>query len=202
MKNNNVILLLSGGIDSTTILAMLKEQNKTIHCLSFDYGQTHNVELHFAAENANLYQAFCYKIIHIDPNLFGSKTQLISGNSSNGSTETNIIVPGRNLIFISYAMAYAEVEGINEIFIGCNADDALLFPDCSSPFIQSVNNIMATIPGELKLIAPLINKTKHDIIKLAQKLSVDISKTISCYQPIGNKECGVCFSCIKKRSSQ
>jgi 7-cyano-7-deazaguanine synthase len=208
MKNNKVILLLSGGIDSTTLLALLSHEKKEIHCLSFDYGQKHKIELDFALNNSRKYNAKEHYIISIDNSLFGVSSSLTNeeikvdkysvDNKPTGLT--NAFVPGRNLIFISYAAAYAETIDCNEIYMGCNADDTINFPDCAAVFFTSLNPVLAAQSrnNNLKIITPFIIKSKAEVIALARKLNVDLSHTLSCYEPIGKVECGRCLSCILK----
>jgi len=201
MGNKSAILLLSGGIDSTTLLAQAKQEGYEIQAISFNYNQKHLVELEYAKKNARKYQVAKHKIISLDAGAFLSSALV----NPHKSLETypkhrlpegpvNAYVPFRNLIFLSHALSYAETAGIRKIFIAFNKDDSTNFWDCSSEFLQKLNALTNSSTA-IRIEAPFIKLTKKEVILLAQKLQVDLENTLSCYQPIEAKACGKCLSC-------
>lgn len=194
------VVLLSGGLDSATVLAVAKSAGYDCATLGFDYGQRHKIEQQNAARlSAN------HKIIKID-NVGGSA--LVDNNilvPKNQEIKINHIpvtyVPARNTIFLSYALAYAEVLVADDIFIGVNALDYSGYPDCRPEYIEAFEKLanLATKAGvegnKMKIHTPLIKLSKAEIIKLGASLGVDFSLTISCYDPVGEKSCGACDSC-------
>lgn len=205
------IILLSGGLDSTTILAMAKNDGYDCHALSFNYGQRHGIELEFAQNIAKEYDIKNHHIANIDLRLFGGSalTDEINVPKVNHVDEIKsdipvTYVPARNTIFLSFALAYAEVTGAYDIFIGVNAIDYSGYPDCRPEFIRAyekmanlataytINNV-----GKIKIHTPLINLSKAEIIRLGKNLNVDYSKTISCYDPSPEGiACGKCHACL------
>lgn len=215
------IILLSGGLDSTTILAIAKNLGFETYALSFLYGQRHKTELTFAKKITKKFKVKEHKIAKIDLRIFGNSAltdEIAVPKNSNISKNRNIAdkkipityVPARNTIFLSYALAYAETIGAFDIFIGVNAVDYSGYPDCRIEFINSFEKManLATAAGvsaslcggqHLKIHTPLIKLSKKEIIELGLKLNVDYSKTYSCYDPIIRKgktiSCGKCDSC-------
>ena len=207
MKNEAAILLLSGGIDSTTLLAKLSMEGKRVFAISFDYGQRNLIELQYAKANALKYNVVEHKTITIDNSAFRVKSSLTNHCmpvTKYSPAEEGVIreyVPSRNLIFLSYALSYAETIGCNSLYVGFNKDDSKHFPDCTSAFVEQINlltSLTGTMGGELKVYAPFIYYTKGEIIKMARDLNVEIGDTISCYNPNGASECGKCYSCFAK----
>ncbi len=205
MSNKKSILLLSGGIDSTTLLAKLSKNEFEVVAISFDYGQKHKIELSFAQKNAKKYGIEKHIIINLDKALFQSSALVnqeiaISDNNmpKRQNEDVNSYVPFRNLIFISTALSLAESMSINEIYIAVNADDFNNFWDCRKEFIQLINEI-ASLNTSIQVKTPFINVSKNDVVKLATKLGVNLNDTISCYQPIGEQECGECLSCNSRQ---
>lgn len=204
MEKSKVILLLSGGIDSTTLLAKLKEENKEVLAISFFYDQKHAIELEFAKDNAEKYNVIKHKIIQLDRQLFSSSA-LVNGNKDLSTYEDgekpegqeNAYVPYRNLVFLSMALSLAESYKINNIYVAFNNDDCINFWDCTSAFLTQLNAISEH--SKIEIHAPLVNLTKKEVVQLAKKLDVDLNKTISCYQPTNYMECGVCLSCQVKK---
>ena len=198
MITSEVILLLSGGIDSTTLLAELTAAGNRIHALSFDYGQRHSVELEYAARNASSYEVEAHHILKVDfaPMAEGN---LLTGNITEASrTSANPnYVPGRNLLMLSHAAAYAEAKGISDIYFAANADDGQLFPDCTPGFINCLNRLWQTCPNTagIKLICPFVTMNKVKVIEKSYFLRVDLQQTMSCYKPNGKEACGQCMSC-------
>lgn len=206
-----VVLLLSGGIDSTVVLADLCARAIPVHALSFDYGQRHGVELEFAKRNARKYGVTVHHIIKPDYKTMQKGNLLTdwSQSSANYQNEplpegiTDSYVPGRNLLMLSYAAAYAEAQGLTDIYFAVNADDALRFPDCSAEFINALNAVWQTCPNtrDIHLKTPLLTYTKTQVLQKATVLGVPLDETLSCYTPIAEKECGICLSCTVKQNA-
>lgn len=212
MKKGAVVLT-SGGVDSTTILAIAKSQDFDLYCLSFDYGQRHIFELESAKKVSEFFNVTEHKVIKIDLRTFGGSalTDDISvplhRNAEDMAREIPVTyVPARNTIFLSYALAWAEVLKVHDIFIGVNAIDYSGYPDCRPEFIKAFQQManLATkesVEGKtLTIHAPLIDMTKSAIIKKGVELGVDYSITHSCYNPNeSGLACGECDSCLLRR---
>jgi len=205
------VVLLSGGLDSTTTLAVAKSQGFDVYALSFRYGQRHKVELEAAERNAHYFQVAKHLIIEIDLRLFGDSalTDNIEVPKSRTAEEIDkaipvTYVPARNTIFLSFALAWAEILGSEDIFLGANALDYSGYPDCRPEYIAAFERManLATKAGvegrqKLKIHTPLIQMTKAQIIKKGLELGVDYSLTHSCYDPHETGEaCGQCDSCL------
>ncbi len=204
------VCLLSGGLDSSTCLAVAKRDGYETYALSFDYGQRHAVELEAAARVANAIGVADHRIAYLDLRMFGGSAltsnidvpkQRSPGEMSKGIPVT--YVPARNTIFLSLALAWAEVLQAQDIFIGVNSLDYSGYPDCRPEFLHAFERVAnlatkAGVEGRMKLTihAPLIDKSKADIVRLAHELGLDLSLTHSCYDPdeTGNP-CGECDSC-------
>ena len=204
-ENKKAIVLVSGGLDSTTTLAIAKNQGFDCYALSFDYGQRHIVELVAAKNVAETYNCIDHKTIKLDLRQVGGSA--LTDNSINVPESPSegipvTYVPARNTLFLSYALAWAEVLNANDIFIGVNAVDYSGYPDCRPEYIKAYEQLasLATKAGvegaSFKIHTPLILLSKADIIKQGIELGVDYSITVSCYQA-DNKglACGVCDSC-------
>jgi len=199
------IILLSGGLDSITVLAQAKKDGYQCYALSFDYGQRHNAELNAATKIAKHYQVAEHKIINLGLGAIGGSALTddhieIPCTPQQGIPVT--YVPARNTIFLSFALGWAEVLGLHDIFIGVNAVDYSGYPDCRPEFIDAFQNLanLATKAGvegvEIKIHAPLIKLTKAEIIRKGIVLDVDYKQTVSCYA--ADKQghaCGVCDAC-------
>ncbi len=214
MNNNtplNAVVLLSGGLDSATVLALAKSQGYLCHAISFKYGQRHAVEIDAAQRIANHLKVEKHLIFPLSLDSIGgsaltdSKIEVPATPQSTAHREDVIpitYVPARNLIFLSIALAWAETLDIHTIFIGANAIDYSGYPDCRPDFINSFENIakLATRSGVqqngFRINAPLISMRKSEIIKCGTQLGLDYSLTISCYQANDEgKACGVCDAC-------
>jgi 7-cyano-7-deazaguanine synthase len=202
------VILLSGGLDSATTLALAKSMGYTIYALSFKYGQRHICELESARKVADFFKVEEYKIADIDLRLFGGSalTDNIAVPKDRDLESAGIpitYVPARNTIFLSYALAYAEVIEAFDIFIGANIVDYSGYPDCRPEYLQAFEKMAnlacaATVEGKGKFTihAPLIEMTKAQIIAKGLELGVDYSLTLSCYDPSpAGKPCGNCDSC-------
>jgi 7-cyano-7-deazaguanine synthase len=197
------VVLLSGGLDSATVLAMATNQGFHCHALSVNYGQRHRSEL-VAAENVATSQSAELKTIDLDLRAFGGSalTDDIDVPEEEGEGIPVTYVPARNTIMLSLALAWAEVLGANDIFIGVNAVDYSGYPDCRPEFIDAYEEManLATKAGvvgnRLAIHTPLIDLTKAEIIQEGTALGVDYSMTVSCYQADeAGRACGVCDSC-------
>lgn len=204
MENKRVILLLSGGIDSTTLLAKLSKDNYEIIAISFNYGQKHGIELNYAKNNAQKYGVIKHYIIELDKTLFESSALInheiditTYENKKIPDGQVNAYVPFRNLLFISNALSLAETMQIKEIYLAFNNDDNSNYWDCRTEFVKKINAI-ATSNTSIQIKTPFINLSKAKVVKLAQQLNVDLKDTITCYQPNEETECGLCLSCITK----
>ncbi|QHI69911.1 7-cyano-7-deazaguanine synthase QueC [Tichowtungia aerotolerans] len=209
MKNRKkAVVLLSGGLDSATALAMAKAEGFDCYALSFRYGQRHMVELECASQVAKMLKTVEHRTVEIDLGAFGGSaltdTNIDVPHEAGDEDEIPITyVPARNTIFLSYALAWAEVLGCTDIFIGVNALDYSGYPDCRPEFITAYEKMAnlatrAGVTGEEKLTihAPLIDLTKAQIITTGLELGVDYGQTTSCYDPAPDgKACGTCDSC-------
>ncbi len=211
MTAGRAICLLSGGLDSTTCLAIAKGRGFECYCLSFDYGQRHAVELQAARRIAQNLGAREHRVATIDLRLFGGSALTaeidVPKGRSEGAMSSGIpvtYVPARNTIFLAFALAYAEVSSASHIFIGVNAIDYSGYPDCRPEFIRAFEKManLATrtgVEGASKVVieTPLIEMSKAEIIRTAVRLGVDLSLTHSCYDPDEEgRPCGLCDSCI------
>lgn len=211
MSEQQAVVLLSGGLDSATTLAIAVSQGYRCHCLSFDYGQRHLTEVKFAAQVANALGAVEHRTVHIDIGSFGGSALTDAAIDVPVSGETNDIpvtyVPARNTVFLAYALGFAEVLSAQDIFIGVNAVDYSGYPDCRPEFIAAFETManLATRAGvsgeQMHIRAPLIDLTKAEIIARGTALGVDYSQTVSCYQlDEAGRACGVCDSCRIRRA--
>jgi 7-cyano-7-deazaguanine synthase len=204
------VCLLSGGLDSATCLAWAKQEGFVCHALSFDYGQRHRIELAAAARVAEAMGAEQHRVAVIDLRMFGGSALTADidvpkvGQPSAGQIIPITYVPARNTIFLSFALAWAEVLEASDIVIGVNAVDYSGYPDCRPEFIEAFERManLATKTGvegrtHIKIHTPLIRLSKADIVRMAISLDVDLSLTHSCYDPdSAGRPCGACDSCI------
>ena len=204
------VILLSGGLDSSTVLAIAKSQGYDCYCLSLDYHQRHNVELLAAQRVATALGATEHKTVQLDLSLFGGSA-LTDSNIAVPEHETAGIpvtyVPARNTIMLSLALAWAEVLQSRDIFIGVNALDYSGYPDCRGEYVKAFQQMAnlatkAAVEGQtITVHAPLIDMTKADIIRSGHALGLDYGLTVSCYQ--ANQQgaaCGVCDSCLFRKA--
>ena len=208
---DKAVVLLSGGLDSATVLAMAASQGHDCYCLSVDYGQRHVAELKAAARVAAALGAAEHRVVHLDVGQFGGSALTDTGIAvpiagiQPGIPVT--YVPARNTIMLSLALAWAEVLGSGDIFVGVNAVDYSGYPDCRPEFVAAFETLanLATksaVEGRpLRVHAPLITLSKSEIIAAGTKLGVDYSTTVSCYQAdeLG-RACGACDSCRLRRA--
>jgi 7-cyano-7-deazaguanine synthase len=204
------VILLSGGLDSATTLAVARRDGYACHCLSVDYGQRHRTELAAAARVATALGAIAHRTIHLDMAQFGGSAltddtiAVPTGGVQPGIPVT--YVPARNTVMLSLALAWAEVLGAQDIFVGVNAVDYSGYPDCRPEYIAAFERManLATKAGVegrvLHVHAPLIDLSKADIIRRGVALGVDYGLTVSCYQADATGQaCGSCDSCRLRR---
>lgn len=205
------IVLLSGGLDSTTCLAVAKSHGYECYTMAIDYGQRHRSELMAAQRVSTHFDAKAHKVIKIDLRSIGGSALTDDIDVPDHSdVETNTVpityVPARNTIFLSIALGYAETIGANDMFIGVNAVDYSGYPDCRNEFIQAYENMAnlatkAQVDGQKFTIhTPLLDLTKAEIIQLGKRLNVDYGITVSCYNADhSGKACGECDSCYYRK---
>ena len=207
--SKRAVILVSGGLDSTTVLAMAKRQGYECYTLTFDYGQRHRAELLAAERVSDTLGDVEHKLVHLNLDSIGGSA-LTDTSIDVPEEETEGIpityVPARNTVFLSIALGWAEVLGAHDIFIGVNAVDYSGYPDCRPEFIASFEAManLATrvgVEGEaIRINTPLMELTKGDIIKAGVALGVDYALTVSCYQATDDGlACGLCDSCRLRR---
>lgn len=211
MTKKKAVILLSGGLDSVTCLAIARDMGFECYALSFSYGQRHTVELDRAADIAKKYNAAAHSIIDINLALWGGSAltdkNLDVPDAENSEGIPITYVPARNMIFLSFAAAYAEAIGSCDIFIGVNSIDYSGYPDCRKEFIDSFTataNLATRAADEdwkFKIHAPLQFLSKKEIILKGISLGVDYSLTTSCYNPDNEgRSCGKCASCALRHA--
>ena len=208
------IILSSGGIDSTTAMAVAKSEGNEIYSLSFFYGQRHSLELEAARKVAGSLGAKKHLVFNIDLRIFGGSALTDDIEVPKGRDEMDMqrsipvtYVPARNTIFLSYALAWAEILGVSDIFIGVTAVDYSGYPDCRPEYIDAFENMAnlatkAAVEGNtrIRIRTPLIAMSKADIIRRGSELGVDYGITHSCYDPTQDgKACGQCDSCLLRK---
>ena len=206
-RRMRAVILLSGGLDSATVLAMAQSEGRECHALSVVYGQRHAVELE-AAQRVAAARGVAEHVVHpLDLRVFGASaltSDLAVPKDAVGTPGIPITyVPARNTIFLALALGYAEAREAEEIWIGVNAVDSSGYPDCTKPFISAFQQVIwngtrsGVERGLPRLVAPLIDMTKADIIRSGVALGVDYALTHSCYDPTRDgKACGHCDSCL------
>lgn len=211
MGKSRAVVLASGGLDSTTVLAIARAEGYECYTMSFDYGQRHRAELYAAQRCATAGGAVEHKVVRLDLGAIGGSALTDSSIAvpESGTAAAGIpvtYVPARNTIFLSIALGWAEVVGAQAIYIGVNAVDYSGYPDCRPEYIrafQAMANLATRVGvegGSLEIKAPLINLSKSEIIKQGLKLKVDYAQTVSCYQATEEgRACGRCDSCRLRR---
>lgn len=204
------VVLLSGGMDSATVLAIARAEGHECHCLTVDYGQRHQAELAAAARVASTLGAANHRIIELDLASFGGsaltdRSIAVPEAPSGGIPVT--YVPARNTIFLALALAWAEVLAARDIWFGANAVDYSGYPDCRPDYMRAFENLAnlatkAAVEGaRLELHTPIISLSKADIIRRGTALGVDYAQTVSCYQATGDGlACGRCDACRLRRA--
>lgn len=214
-RNQNLppaVVLVSGGLDSTTVLAYAIKRGYACHALTFDYGQRHRVELGAARRVCRLLGAASQRVVKVDLRAIGGSALTAEIDVPKGRSAKRMAreipvtyVPARNTIFLSYALALAEVLDARDIFIGVNAVDYSGYPDCRPEFIAAFERVakLGTKAGaggkRFKIHTPLIKLSKAEIVRLGVKLGVAFSVTHSCYDPVRALACGRCDSCLLRK---
>jgi 7-cyano-7-deazaguanine synthase len=207
------IVLLSGGLDSTTVLAMSRAEGKRCHALSFRYGQRHDVELQAAARVAAALGAASHRVLTIDVAALRGSSLTGHGEVPKGRGDEEMArgipstyVPARNTLFVAHALALAEAEGADEVVLGINALDYSGYPDCRPEWLAAMQEVArlgtkAGVEGRpIRLVAPLVHLNKADIVRVGLRLGIDFSLTHSCYDPTPDgRACGSCDSCLLRK---
>ncbi len=200
----NAVVLVSGGMDSAVTLAIARERGFACYALSVDYGQRHHSELEAAQRVATALGALAHKTVHVDLRSIGGSalTADIDVPDDGGSGIPVTYVPARNTIMLSIALGWAEVLGAQDIYCGVNAVDYSGYPDCRPPFIEAFEKLAnlatkAAVEGAaLRVHAPLMDMSKADIVREGERLGVDFTATVSCYQADAEgRACGHCDAC-------
>ncbi|MBV5317194.1 MAG: 7-cyano-7-deazaguanine synthase QueC [Desulfobulbaceae bacterium] len=208
MNEQQAVVLLSGGLDSTTVLAIAQSQGFTCHCLSFQYGQRQVVELERARRICGHYGVQRHLILRVDLGAIGGSAltteQEVPKDRPFDAMDQEIpvtYVPGRNILFLAHALSWAEVMGASDIFLGINAVDYSGYPDCRPEFLAAFAQMAnlgtkAGVTGRpFHFHAPLLRLSKKEIILRGKALGVDYGLTHSCYDPVGDLACGRCDAC-------
>ncbi|MCX7727092.1 MAG: 7-cyano-7-deazaguanine synthase QueC [Chitinispirillaceae bacterium] len=212
-NSKKAIVLLSGGIDSTTCCGIAKVNGYEIYAMSFLYGQRHNIEIEAAKKVAKFFDVKEHSIVNIDLRVFGGSALTSENIEVPKNRDIKVkdeipvtYVPARNIIFLSFAVGWAEIIDCRDIFIGVNSVDYSGYPDCRPAFIEAFERMVnvgtkAGVEGrKIKIHTPLINYSKAQIIAIGIKYGVDYSITHSCYDPSpGGKACGICDSCLLRK---
>ena len=207
------VVLLSGGLDSTTCLAVARRDGFEVHCLSVDYGQRHKDELARARRVARALGAADHRIVKVDLRAFGGSAltdralAVPKGRSARKmAAEIPVTyVPARNTVLLALALAHAETIGAEEVYVGVNAIDYSGYPDCRPAFLRAFERLakVATKAGvegrPLRIHAPLLRLSKAGIVKLGTSLDVPYRMTLSCYDPVRGRACGACDACQLRR---
>ena len=206
-ERRRAVVLLSGGVDSATVLALALRDGFEVHAISFHYGQRHVVELDAARRLVEHYEVTQHIVVAIDPTVFGGAV-LTGGDQHYGpDTAPATYVPARNTLFLSYAVAWAETLGAGEVFVGPNADDAAGYPDCREPYLRAFERVAAigTQVGAtrgLTIHAPLVYLSKREVVDLARSVEVPLELTWSCYFPTASGQpCRQCDACQQRESA-
>ena len=208
-ETNKAVVLLSGGLDSATVLAIAREQGFALHALSVAYGQRHEAELDAARRIAAAAQVVEHRLIRVNLDAFGGsaltdRSIAVPESPSSGSGEGIPVtyVPARNTLFLALALGWAEVLDARDIFVGVNAVDYSGYPDCRPAFIDAFEQLARVATkagvegGRFTVHAPLIRMSKAEIIRTGMRLGVDYAQTVSCYQADDDgRACGRCDAC-------
>jgi 7-cyano-7-deazaguanine synthase len=208
MNKQQAVVLLSGGLDSTTVLAIAQSQGFICHCLSFQYGQRQAVELERARRICAHYGVGQHLVLRVDLGAIGGSALTselaVPKDRPTSAMDQDIpvtYVPGRNILFLAHALSWAEVLGASDIFLGINAVDYSGYPDCRPEFLAAFAQMAnlgtkAGVTGHpFRFHAPLLQLSKKEIILRGKELGVDYGLTHSCYDPVGDLACGRCDSC-------
>ncbi len=214
MAKRRAVVLLSGGLDSATCLAVARRDGFETHCLSMDYGQRHRHELAAARRVARALGAARHRVVKVDLSAFGgsaltdARIAVPKGRSAARMARDIPVtyVPARNTVLLALALAHAETLGAGDVWIGVNAIDYSGYPDCRPAFLRAFERLarVATKAGvsgrALRIRAPLLRLSKARIIKLGTSLGVPYGMTLSCYDPVRGRACGRCDACVLRRN--
>jgi len=212
-RPRRAVVLLSGGLDSSTVLALARQRGFEPHCLSVDYGQRHRGELLAARRVARALGAASHRVARVNLSLFGGSALTdgaiaVPKDRAEADMAAGIpvtYVPARNTVMLSLALAWAEVLGASDIFLGVNAVDYSGYPDCRPPFLRAFEKLARVATragvegGRLRIHAPLLRLSKKGIVRLGTRLGVPFGITRSCYDPIRGRACGRCDACRLRR---
>src|SRR5512133_2205383 len=212
-RRRRAVVLLSGGLDSATCLAVARRDGLEAHCLSVDYGQRHRHELARARRVARALGAAEHRVVKVDLSAFGGSALTDPGiavpkgrSLARMSREIPVTyVPARNTVLLALALAYAETLGAEDVYVGVNAIDYSGYPDCRPEFLRAFERLAAVatkvgVEGRpLRIRAPLLRLSKAGIVKLGTSLGVPYRMTLSCYDPVRGRACGACDACILRR---
>lgn len=208
---SRAVILLSGGLDSATTLAIARQRGFDCYCMSFDYGQRHRSELQAASQLAQAMGAVEHKVVKLDLAVFAGSaltdTRIaVPTTPSEAGVVPITYVPARNTVMLAYALAWSEVLAARHIFIGANAVDYSGYPDCRPEYLQAFAAmanlaLKSAVEGQtVSIEAPLVALSKEDIVRTGTELGVDYSLTVSCYSAnAAGEACGVCDSCRFRR---
>jgi len=212
-RARRAVVLLSGGLDSATCLAVARARGFEAHALSVDYGQRHRGELGRARKLARALGASSHRVVRVDLSAFGGSAltdraiAVPKGRRRRAMRAAIPVtyVPARNTVLLGLALAFAETLGAGDVFIGVNAVDYSGYPDCRPAFLSAFERLarLATRAGvqgrRLRLHAPLLRRSKADIVRLGARLGVPYALTLSCYDPVRGRACGRCDACLLRR---
>ena len=212
-RARRAVVLLSGGLDSSTVLAVARSQGFEVHCLSVDYGQRHKGELAAARRVARELGAASHRAARVSLSLFGGSAltdpaiAVPKGRSAKqmGGDIPVTYVPARNTVLLSVALAWAEVLGASDIFLGVNAVDYSGYPDCRPEFLRAFERLARVATragvqgGRIRIQAPLLRLGKAGIVRLGTRLGVPYALTLTCYDPVRGRACGRCDACTLRR---
>jgi len=212
-RARRAVVLLSGGLDSSTVLAVARSQGFEVHCLSVDYGQRHKGELAAARRVARELGASSHRAARVSLSLFGGSAltdpaiAVPKGRSAKqmGGDIPVTYVPARNTVLLSVALAWAEVLGASDIFLGVNAVDYSGYPDCRPEFLRAFERLARVATragvqgGRIRIHAPLLRLGKAAIVRLGTRLGVPYALTLTCYDPVRGRACGRCDACTLRR---
>lgn len=196
--NKKAVVLLSGGVDSATVLFMAREKGFEVYALTFDYGQKNLFEIECAKKLAEAAGVRSHKVMKVGLGDFGGSS-LTSGEGPGSSGRVpDTYVPARNTVFLALALSWAEAAGAEAVFYGANTVDFSGYPDCTEEYVRAFNNLArAGLSNPVRIEAPLLNMSKKEIVRRGAALGVDFSRTSSCYFPGGDgAHCGRCKSCV------
>jgi 7-cyano-7-deazaguanine synthase len=212
-RPRRAVVLLSGGLDSSTVLSVARDEGFEAHCLSVDYGQRHRGELAAARRVAKALGASSHRVARVNLSLFGGSALTdgaipVPKDRAEADMGTGIpvtYVPARNTVMLSLALAWAEVLGADDIFLGVNAVDYSGYPDCRPPFLRAFERLARVATragvegGRLRIHAPLLRLSKKGIVRLGTRLGVPYGITQTCYDPVRGRACGRCDACHLRR---